>query len=116
LALAGRIESARAEILELPEDRRAQAVGVVFDQAHPAADAGDDVAAGPVMELVVEFWPNHYMALYHAGAARFEEGDQLLGRRQLDGDGRGHASGYRIGLTQRSNGDFPQAVRPRADA
>lgn len=27
------------------------------------------------MELVVEFWPNHYMALYHAGAAAFEMGD-----------------------------------------
>jgi hypothetical protein len=27
------------------------------------------------MELVVEFWPNHYMALYHAGAAAFERGE-----------------------------------------
>jgi hypothetical protein len=55
---------------------RAKAVtGVVFGVGHPAADAGDDVAAGPLMELVVEFWPSHYMALYHAGAPRFEAGD-----------------------------------------
>jgi len=25
--------------------------------------------------LVVEFWPNHYMALYHAGSARYRQGD-----------------------------------------
>ncbi|HIF22582.1 MAG TPA: hypothetical protein EYQ27_11915 [Gemmatimonadetes bacterium] len=55
---------------------RAKAVtGVVLGVGHPAADAGDDVAAGPLMELVVEFWPSHYMALYHAGAPRFEAGD-----------------------------------------
>ncbi len=48
---------------------------MVFTVVHPVADAGDDEAAGPMMELVVEFWPNHYMALYHAGAARFETGD-----------------------------------------
>jgi cytochrome c-type biogenesis protein CcmH/NrfG len=47
----------------------------VFDAVHPAADAGDETSAGPLMELVVEFWPNHYMALYHAGAAAFERGE-----------------------------------------
>jgi hypothetical protein len=47
----------------------------VFDIGHPAADAGDELAAGPLMELVVEFWPNHYMALYHAGAAAFERAE-----------------------------------------
>jgi hypothetical protein len=36
---------------------------------------GDDGSAGPIMELVVEFWPNNYMALYHAGAARYALGD-----------------------------------------
>ncbi len=54
---------------------RHHAAGVVFNAGHPAADAGDEVAAGPLMELVVEYWPNHYMALYHAGAAAFERGD-----------------------------------------
>ena len=73
-ALAGRIDDARALIGRLPPDQRYRAAGVVFEAGHPAADAGDDVAAGPLMELVVEFWPNHYMALYHAGAARYELG------------------------------------------
>lgn len=74
-ALAGRIDRARQVIEAMPPEMRAEAAGVVFETGHPAADAGDDVAAGPLMELVVEYWPNHYMALYHAGAARFELGD-----------------------------------------
>lgn len=74
-ALAGRIDRAHAVIEGLPEGMRYQAAGVVFEAGHPAADAGDDIAAGPLMELVVEYWPNHYMALYHAGAARFDVGD-----------------------------------------
>ncbi|RMH14156.1 MAG: hypothetical protein D6701_11565, partial [Gemmatimonadetes bacterium] len=68
-ALAGDLEAARAMIDALPAAERWRAAGVVFDVVHPAADAGDELAAGPVMELVVDYWPNHYMALYHAGAA-----------------------------------------------
>jgi len=75
-ALAGNIDKARETIMELSGDDRWRASGVVFNVAHPVADAGDDEAAGPIMELVVEFWPNHYMALYHAGAARYETGDR----------------------------------------
>ncbi|MDX1494405.1 MAG: hypothetical protein R3253_10125 [Longimicrobiales bacterium] len=75
-ALAGKIDLARQSILQLPTDLRHRAAGVVFDVGHPAADAGDELAAGPLMELVVEFWPDHYMALYHAGAAAFEMGDR----------------------------------------
>ena len=75
LALAGHIDSARERILQLPEDQRWNAAGVVFNVGHPVADADADLAAGPIMELVVEFWPNHYMALYHAGAARYALGD-----------------------------------------
>ena len=75
LALAGRTDDARVRLLTLSSDDRWRGAGVVFAVGHPAADAGDDVAAGPLMELVVEFWPNHYMALYHGGAARFEAGD-----------------------------------------
>ena len=77
-ALAGRMDEARDVIEALPQDLQYRAAGVVFEAGHPAADAGDDVAAGPLMELVVEFWPNHYMALYHAGAASFEKGDHGL--------------------------------------
>ena len=75
LALSGKIDLAREVVLGLPEDQRWQAMTTVFEVGHPVADAGDDLAAGPLMELVVEFWPNHYMALYHAGAARFALGD-----------------------------------------
>jgi hypothetical protein len=83
-ALAGRIDDARALIQGLPEDQRPQAAGFVFEAGHPAADAGDDIAAGPLMELVVEFWPNHYMALYHAGAARYEVGDHARAKGYLE--------------------------------
>lgn len=74
-ALAGRIDNARRQILTLRVDDRWKAAGIVFNVGHPVADMGDDLSAGPIMELVVEFWPNHYMALYHAGAARYALGD-----------------------------------------
>jgi tetratricopeptide (TPR) repeat protein len=77
-ALAGRIDRAREAIERLRDGDKYLAAGVVFEAGHPAADAGDDIAAGPLMELVVEYWPNHYMALYHAGAARYELGDYAL--------------------------------------
>ena len=83
LALAGRVDSARERILQLPQDQRWRAVGVVFNVGYPVADAGDDLAAGPIMELVVEFWPNHYMALYHAGAARYALGDHGAAHKYL---------------------------------
>jgi hypothetical protein len=83
LALSGRIDSARSALLELPEDERWRGAGVVFNVGHPAADAGDETAAGPLMELVVEFRPNHHMALYHAGAARFESDDPSEARDYL---------------------------------
>ncbi len=82
-ALAGQIDTARELILELQEDQRWHAAGVVFNVGHPVADAGDDLAAGPLMELVVEFWPNHYMALYHAGAARYALGDHGAAHKYL---------------------------------
>ena len=83
-ALAGRIDRAREVIERLPPSVHDEAAGIVFEAGHPAADAGDDVAAGPLMELVVEFWPNHYMALYHAGASRYELGEYEPARRYLE--------------------------------
>jgi hypothetical protein len=82
-ALAGKIVRAREAIESLPPEMRYIAAGVVFEAGHPAADAGDDIAAGPLMELVVDYWPNHYMALYHAGAARFESGSYDAARKYL---------------------------------
>lgn len=83
-ALAGRTDRAREIIETLDGGDRWKAAGVVFDVGHPVADAGDDLSAGPIMELVVEFWPNHYMALYHAGAARFELGELARARAYLE--------------------------------
>lgn len=84
LALAGRIDAARQAILSLPVSDRHHAAGIVFNVAHPIADAGDDRSAGPIMGLVVEFWPNHYMALYHAGMASYGLGYAELARKYLE--------------------------------
>lgn len=83
-ALAGHIDTARTLILGLEGDDQWQAAGIVFNIGHPVADAGNDVAAGPIMELVVEFWSNHYMALYHAGASRYALGEPEVGAAYLE--------------------------------
>lgn len=74
-ALAGRIEDAR-RVLSGPEaaPNRGYATAIVFALGHPVADNGDDVAAGPIMELVLEFWPDNYQALYHAGMSEYALG------------------------------------------
>ena len=82
-ALAGRLEKARESIDRLPGADRYKAAGIVFEIAHPIADMGDDRSAGPIMSLVVEYWPNHYMALYHAGAANFAIDVPDLAKSQL---------------------------------
>jgi hypothetical protein len=82
-ALAGRIADARRVIDALPKESRANAASIVFEIGHPVADAGDDRAAGPIMELVIDYWPNHYMALYHAGMAEYMLGQHALARRNL---------------------------------
>lgn len=70
-ALAGKIDAARALISDLPTGDRGRAAGIVFQVGHPVADAGDDESAGPMMELVLEFWPQNYMARYHAGMSAY---------------------------------------------
>jgi hypothetical protein len=82
-ALAGKIDRARELILTVEPDQRWRAAGIVFEIGHPIADAGDDRSAGPIMSLVVEFWPNHYMALYHAGAAAYGLGQADAAGRHL---------------------------------
>ena len=82
-ALGGKLEVAHAVIDRLPESERARAAGVVFEVAHPVADAGDNRSAGPIMELVVSYWPNHYMALYHAGMAEFALGQSTDATKNL---------------------------------
>lgn len=58
-------------IQELPKDVRGSAVEIVFNIGHPVADAGDDKSAGPIMDLVIRYWSNNYMALYHAGMSAY---------------------------------------------
>ena len=83
-ALAGRIDDGRRLIDKLPEDARKTAAAIVFDVGHPVADAGDDRSAGPIMELVIDYWPDHYMALYHAGMAEYMLGQRELARHNLE--------------------------------
>jgi len=75
-ALARSIPTARALLLSLPEETdRIRAASLVYDVGKQLAAKGYHEAAGPLMELVLEFWPNHYLALYEAGTARFAAGD-----------------------------------------
>jgi len=85
LALAGKIDDARRVIDGVAESDRTRAVAIVFDVGHPVADAGDDRSAGPMMELVVDYWPNHYMALYHAGMAEYMLGQRDVAKHNLSG-------------------------------
>jgi len=82
-ALAGQIDEARRIIDSLAPNERVRAAGIVFDVGHPVADAGDDRSAAPIMELVIDYWPNHYMALYHAGMAEYMLGQRELARKNL---------------------------------
>jgi hypothetical protein len=84
LAVAGKTERARELLRMMNDAMRAQAISEVFNLAHPIADRGDDESAGPIMELVVEFWPDNYMAVFHAGMAEFALGHDDAARRQLD--------------------------------
>ena len=67
----------------MPRGDRAYAAWIVFNVGHPVADAGDDLSAGPMMRLVVEFWPENYMAMYHAGMAEYGIGEHELAEEHL---------------------------------
>ncbi len=81
--LAGKIDSARAAIDRLPASDRSLAAGIVFNVGHPVADAGDDKSAGPMMALVIEYQPDNYMALYHAGMSEYVLGQPDAARGHL---------------------------------
>jgi hypothetical protein len=83
LALADEIDKARAVLEKLSTAERGKAIGIVFNLIHPIADGGDEVAAGPGMELVAEFWPQNYQAIYHAGIAAYEKRDDERAKRHL---------------------------------
>ena len=85
LALAGRYPDARHLIETLPAGYdRTVAAWRVFEIAHPVADQGEDSAAGPMMELVLEYWPDNFQALYHAGIAEYASGDIVRARARLE--------------------------------
>jgi hypothetical protein len=81
--LAGKIDSARAAIDRLPAGDRGLAAGIVFNVGHPVADAGDDKSAGPMMALVIDYQPDNYMALYHAGMSEYVLGQPDPARTHL---------------------------------
>jgi hypothetical protein len=83
-ALAGKIDRARQTIDVLDRSERPTAAGIVFNVGHPVADAGDDQAAGPIMRLVVDYQPDNYMALYHAGVSEYMIGQLDFARAHLE--------------------------------
>jgi hypothetical protein len=82
-ALGGKIAHAHAVLDSMPEQSRAWAAGIVFNVGHPVADAGDNESAGPIMRLVLDYQPDNYMALYHAGMAEWTLGDHERARTHL---------------------------------
>jgi serine/threonine protein kinase len=70
-ALAGKLPLADRAIQSLPLGAQAYAAGVLFEIGHPVADRGDDESAGPIMDLVLKYWPDNYMARYHAGMSAY---------------------------------------------
>ena len=82
-ALAGKIDRARATLMLAGDRDRFAATNIVFNVAHPVADAGDDRASGQMMELVLEFWPTNFMARYHAGMSAYALGADVIAERHL---------------------------------
>lgn len=82
-ALGGKISHAHAVLDSMPGQSRAWAAGIVFNVGHPVADAGDNESAGPIMRLVLDYQPDNYMALYHAGMAEWTLGDDHRARTHL---------------------------------
>jgi tetratricopeptide (TPR) repeat protein len=83
-ALAGKIDEAKKVIDALPASQRSEAAGIVFGIGHPVADAGDDKSAGPIMRLVIDYQPDNYMALYHAGMSEYILGQADFARTHLE--------------------------------
>ncbi len=82
-ALAGRTDQAGALIDALPAAEQVAAAGIVFEVGHPVADAGDNVASEPIMDLVLRYQPENFQALYHAGMSAHDLGKADKARAQL---------------------------------
>ena len=81
--LAGKISQSQQVINALDPSERGTAANVVFEVAHPIADAGDDRSSGPMMQLVIAYWPSNYMALYHAGMSEYALGQFPVAQKHL---------------------------------
>lgn len=84
LAIAGRIDRARAVLEGLPADGRTRAASVVFDIGHSVADGGDERSAEPILSLVLQYQPENPMALYHVGMSEFGRYDRKKARVHLE--------------------------------
>ena len=82
-ALGGHLDEAR-RVLLAGGVRRSTGLSILFDIAHPIADRGDDRAAGPIMGLILELWPQNYMAWYHAGMSDYAGGDAAQAKLRLE--------------------------------
>lgn len=83
-ALAHKIDESRKVLQNIDSSRQSAATQRLFHVVHPVADAGDDVAAGPVMEMVVEFTPQNFMAVYHAGISAHQTGRPNIAKDYLN--------------------------------
>ncbi len=83
-ALAGEIPTARSLLLALPEEERPDGVGPVRDVAQELSMQERHDLAGPLAELVLEFWPDDEAALYQAGFGRWVSGDRIGARAYLE--------------------------------
>jgi hypothetical protein len=81
--LAGKIGQAKRVFEALDAGVRATAANIVFEVAHPIADAGDDRSSGPMMQLVIAHWPSNYMAMYHAGMSEYALGQFPVAEKHL---------------------------------
>ena len=81
--MAGKIDRSFAIVDSLSPADRDYASSIIFQIAHPIADSGDDRSAGPMMELVIKYQPQNYMALYHAGMSQYILGDKEKSRESL---------------------------------
>ncbi len=70
-ALAGKLSRADQIIQSLSPLSQTYAAKILFDIGHPVADQGDDESSGPIMDLVLKYWPENYMARYHAGMSAY---------------------------------------------
>lgn len=82
--LARQVASARSLLLSLPEEEQIDGAEILFEVADGLTREGRREVAGPLMELVLEFWPDHPTALYEAGAARFGGGEAAAAREFLE--------------------------------